>query len=164
LSAAHLVPDLLQPGLRIVFCGTALGTASARARAYYAGPGNKFWPTLHAVGLTPRRLEPAEYRELLDHGLGLTDLAKTRSGSDAEVGRAGFDVPRLVAGIEANRPGWLAFNGKNAAKHALGLERVSFGVQRQTLGGAQVFVLPSTSGAANAYWDIEQWQELARLA
>jgi G:T/U-mismatch repair DNA glycosylase len=42
----EVLPDLLRPGLRIVFCGTAAGTASARAGAYYAGPGNAFWPTL----------------------------------------------------------------------------------------------------------------------
>ena len=56
-----IVEDVIEPGLAVVFCGTALGAASARRRAYYAGPGNKFWPTLAAVGLTPRRLEPEEY-------------------------------------------------------------------------------------------------------
>ena len=53
MGAPVVIPDLIRPGLRIVFCGTALGAASARAGAYYAGPGNKFWPTLHEVGLTP---------------------------------------------------------------------------------------------------------------
>ena len=52
----HLVPDLLAPGLDLVFCGTAPSPASFKARAYYANPGNAFWPTLHAVGLTPERL------------------------------------------------------------------------------------------------------------
>ena len=43
---AEVLPDILQPGLRVVFCGTAAGRASAKARAYYAGPGNSFWKTL----------------------------------------------------------------------------------------------------------------------
>jgi len=55
-----VLPDVLAPGLAIVFCGTAVGTVSARRRAYYAGPGNAFWPTLHRVGLTPRQLLPEE--------------------------------------------------------------------------------------------------------
>ena len=52
----NVLPDLIAPNLRIVFTGTAVGSASAHAGAYYAGPGNAFWPTLHAVGLTPRLL------------------------------------------------------------------------------------------------------------
>jgi hypothetical protein len=69
-----VLPDVLGPGLRVVFCGTAVGSASAKRGAYYAGPGNKFWPTLHAIGLTPRRLMPEEFRSVLDYGIGLTDL------------------------------------------------------------------------------------------
>src|SRR5277367_4280040 len=53
--ARHLVPDLLAPGLDLVFCGTAPSPASYKARAYYANPGNAFWTTLNAVGLTPER-------------------------------------------------------------------------------------------------------------
>jgi TDG/mug DNA glycosylase family protein len=159
-----VISDVVAPGLRIVFCGTALGSASARRSAYYAGPGNKFWPTLHAIGLTARQLAPEEYPELLTYGLGLTDICKTRAGSDAEVGRDAFDVPRLRGLIEAAGPAWLAFNGKNAAKAALGLERVGYGAIGATFGRAPAFVLPSTSGAANRYWDIAPWHELAERA
>jgi TDG/mug DNA glycosylase family protein len=163
VSAGAIVEDVIEPGLRVVFCGTALGTESARRRAYYAGPGNKFWPTLFAVGLTPRRLEPEEYPEVLEHGIGLTDLCKSRSGSDAEIGRSGFDVGALVRKVEANEPEWLAFTSKNAAKNGLGLKAVDYGVQDDRLGGSQVFVLPSPSGAANGHWDVAPWRELAGL-
>ena len=64
-----VLPNLIAPNLRILFTGTAVGSASARAGAYYAGPGNAFWPTLHTLGLTPRRLEPSEYRTLLELSL-----------------------------------------------------------------------------------------------
>ena len=36
-----VLPDVLAPGLRIVFCGTAVGVTSAQLGAYYARPGNK---------------------------------------------------------------------------------------------------------------------------
>ena len=98
-----ILPDVLAPGLRIVFCGSGAGAASAARGAYYAGPGNKFWPTLHAVGLTPRRLAPEEFASVLEYGIGLTDLAKTRSGPDTQV-RGGYDVERLRAVIAANAP------------------------------------------------------------
>ena len=93
---APILPDVLAPGLRVVFCGYAPGTASARAGAYYAGPGNRFWLTLHEVGLTPLLLLPAEFARLPEFGLGLTDASKTASGSDREVGRRGVDPARLA--------------------------------------------------------------------
>lgn len=159
--SAELLDDVIAPGLRAVFCGTALGAASARIGAPYAGPGNKFWPTLHTIGLTPRRLDPAEFRELPRWGIGLTDLCKTRSGSDAEIGSGGFDVPRLAALMEENAPACLAFNGKRAAQAALGRRRVEYGRQDAALGGVPTYVLPSTSGAASGHWDIEWWRRFA---
>ena len=57
-------------------------------------------------------------------------------------------------------PANLAFNGKNAARGALERD-VTYGPQEEQLGGAAVWVLPSTSGAARRFWDIGPWQELA---
>lgn len=155
-----VLPDALRPGLRVVFCGTAAGTASARAKAYYAGPDNRFWLTLHEVGLTPIQLAPAEFERLPELGIGLTDICKQRHGSDAEVGTVEFEVDGLASRISAAEPANLAFNGKNAARGAL--ERgVEYGVQPEQIGGATLWVLPSTSGAARGYWDIDPWRELA---
>ena len=156
----EVLRDVLEPGLRVVFCGTAPGTASAKAGAYYAGPGNAFWQTLHLTGLTPTQLEPGDFRLLPTYGIGLTDICKVRYGSDEEVGTGEFDVSGLQARIADAEPGILAFNGKNAARGAL--ERaVGFGPQPEQLGGAAVWVLPSTSGAARRFWDIDPWYELA---
>jgi double-stranded uracil-DNA glycosylase len=156
-----VLPDILTPGLRVVFCGTAPGTASARAGAYYAGPGNRFWIALHEVGLTPVLLAPAEFTRLPEFGIGLTDISKTASGSDQEVGRQGFDPARLAAAIAAASPTHLAFNGKNAARGTLG-RPVDYGRQPERIGGATTWVLPSTSGAARGFWDIDPWRDLAR--
>jgi TDG/mug DNA glycosylase family protein len=157
---APILPDVLAPGLRVVFCGTAPGTASARAAAYYAGPGNRFWTTLHEVGLTPILLAPAEYTRLPEFGIGLTDISKTASGSDQEVGRRGVDPEDLAVRIAAAGPSHVAFNGKNAAQRAMG-RAVDYGKQQEQIGGATVWVLPSTSGAARGFWDIGPWRDLA---
>ena len=154
------LPDVLEPGLRIVFCGTAAGTVSARAGAYYAGPGNQFWPTLHQIGLTPRQLRPSEYPDLPRYGIGLTDVCKAKAGPDRGLGSGGFDVPRLIVLLEQHRPHAIAFNGKRAAQIVLG-RNVDYGPQHERIAGARVFVLPSTSGAARGFWDVRHWQELA---
>jgi len=158
---SEVLRDVLEPGLRVVFCGTAAGTASAKARAYYAGPGNAFWQALHLIGLTPTELVPAEFERLPEYGIGLTDVCKTSSGSDAEVGTVEFDVAGLQERIAAAEPANLAFNGKNAARGALERD-VAFGPQEEQIGGAAVWVLPSTSGAARRYWKLGPWEELAR--
>ena len=156
-----VLPDVLGPGLRIVFCGSAAGAVSARVGAYYAGPGNKFWPTLHRVGLTPRLLAPAEFRTVMDYGIGLTDLCKTESGADADLSRQADDAAALSAKITRYEPAVLAFNGKRAARVFLGAETLDYGEQARRIGGTAIHVLPSTSGAARRWWDETFWRRVA---
>lgn len=158
-----ILPDVLEPGLRVVFCGTQAGAVSARRGAYYAGPGNKFWPVLQQIGLVPVRLQPEEFRTLPRYGIGLTDVAKRTSGPDSALRGGHFDVAGFAARIAANRPRILAFNGKRAAQAALGVNegRLAYGLQAHGLADADIYVLPSTSGAAAGFWSIEPWKQLA---
>ena len=161
-----VLPDVLAPGLRVVFCGTAASAVSARAGAYYANPQNKFWTMLHLIGLTPRLLQPAEFRELPTWGIGLTDVAKTASGMDREIAPHHYDAARLVAAITRFAPGVLAFTSRRAAAAALGLRSTSglrYGLHDDLrVGTTRICVLPSPSGAAVRWWDVEPWRELAR--
>lgn len=158
----HILPDVLRPGLALVFCGTAAGKRSAAERAYYAHPGNMFWRALHASGLTPRLLAPAEYPLLPGYGLGLTDLAKRHAGNDDELPRDAFDVPALRAKIERYAPGVIAFTSKAAARAGLG-RAAAYGLQSETIGATRLFVLPSPSGQARGHWDLAPWLALAAL-
>jgi len=157
----HVLPDVLGPGLRVVFCGSAAGAVSARAGAYYAGPGNRFWPTLHRVGLTPRLLAPAEFSTVLRYGIGLTDLCKTESGADASLSREADDANALAAKIARYRPAILAFNGKRAAGVFLDAATIDYGEQAERIGETAIHVLPSTSGAARRWWDETFWRRVA---
>jgi TDG/mug DNA glycosylase family protein len=158
-----ILPDLLSTGLRVVFCGTAAGTASAMAGAYYAGPGNRFWSILHECGLTPRRLAPREFRLLPEWGIGLTDVCKTAHGMDHEIAADAFDPARLRTVLDEVRPHTVAFNGKKAARLALRLRDsapIDLGPTAHTLGATPAWVLPSTSGANARYWDAAPWHAL----
>jgi double-stranded uracil-DNA glycosylase len=154
---------VLEPGLRIVFCGTAAGAVAARLGAPYAGPGNRFWWVLHETGLTPRELRPAEFRALPRYGLGLTDVAKFTSGSDSSLVRTDFEPAAVVAKVEWYAPGILAFVGKRAAHEVLGRGH-DYGRQDVHIGVTEVWIVPSTSGAARGTWDMHPWQELAAFA
>ncbi len=152
-----VLPDVLAPGLDVVFCGSAVGDASAEAGAYYAGPGNKFWPTLHEIGLTETELRPKDYPLVLTYGIGLTDMNKKESGSDSSLSRDADDATGLRGKIDEYRPAFLAFNGKRAAEAFFGA-KVAYGRQPEPLGTTVVHVLPSTSGAARGSWDLRHWQ------
>lgn len=160
--ADPILPDLLQPGLRLVFCGTAAGRRSAEEGAYYAHPGNLFWRTLHTVALTPRLFAPAEFPLLPSLGIGLTDLAKHHMGNDDELPRGAFDVEALQTRITHHAPRLLAFTSKAAARAALG-RPAGYGLQPERMGDTQLFVLPSPSGQARGHWQLEPWQRLAAL-
>lgn len=131
---------------------------------YYAGQGNKFWGTLYDVGLTREPLSPRRYRKLLEYKIGLTDLSKTRSGMDSDIRRYDYDRQGLFEKIVKYEPGYFCFNGKKAAKVFLGRD-VMYGLQPERIEDSitRFYVAPSTSGAANRYWDISYWEELAEL-
>lgn len=163
---AFVLPDVLAPGLRVVFCGTAPGTRSARDGAYYAHPGNYFWRTLFAVGLTPRLLAPAEFRDVPQFGIGLTDVAKHAFGSDAELPATAFDAAALHHKLARWQPRIVAFTSKNAARAGLGLRAhsMAYGEQAARIAGCRAWVLPSPSGQARGFWSVEPWRELALAA
>jgi len=159
-----VLPDVLRPGLRAVFCGTAAGTASALAGAYYAHPGNRFWRVLHTIGMVPRQLHPSEFALLVQWRLGLTDVAKRASGADRDLPPGCFDRSGFAARIMAAAPGVVAFNGKAAARAATGLRTdLPYGPLALANGLPPGFVLPSTSGAASGFWDEGPWRDLARI-
>ena len=159
----YLLPDLLLPNLKLVFCGTAPSKASAAAKAYYAKPGNKFWASLHAVSITPRRLAPHEYPALLALGVGLTDLCKVHSGTDAQLPKGAFDIAAFERKLRKYRTRVVAFTSKNAAQNYFG-HAVRYGwypaSQATTPATTRFFVLPSPSGLATRFFNIEIWQEL----
>jgi TDG/mug DNA glycosylase family protein len=159
-----VLPDVLQPGLRLVICGTAAETVSAAIGLYYAGAGNKFWSVLHEVGLTKTELRPREYAVLLHNGIGLTDMAKHACGPDADLPSGCFDVGTLRSRLEECQPRALGFNDKKAASVFFGVRtsKLFYGRQLSSIGLTLIYVPPSTSGAGSRYWHIEPWHEMAR--
>ncbi|MBC9175405.1 mismatch-specific DNA-glycosylase [Pseudoroseomonas ludipueritiae] len=157
-----VLPDLLRPGLRLVFCGSAPGAVSAARGAYYAHPGNRFWRVLHEAGLTPRRLSPHEYPLLLGLGIGLTDMAKHASGNDADLPPDAYDPEGFRQRILAVEPAAVAFTAKAPAAAFLGRRTgaLPYGRVEGLLGFPAIWVMPSTSGQASRFWDDRPWHAL----
>lgn len=156
-----MLPDLLKKNLRVVICGTAVANYSAKVGSYYAGAGNKFWRVLFEVGLTPVTLNSKDDQKLLKYGIGLTDMAKNKAGPDSKIPCHAFDIERFEEKIQKYCPKVVCFNGKKAAKIYLRKKNVEFGLQKEQIGSTHLFVAPSTSGAANRWWDQKLWQKLS---
>jgi double-stranded uracil-DNA glycosylase len=158
--SASAVPDVLAPGLRVLFCGINPGRWSAAAGAHFANPRNDFWRLLHDAGFMPELLAPDRQFELPAFGYGLTNAAaRTTSGSgDLRRGDFAGADERLAALAEELRPEWIAFVGKEAYRGIFN-ERPELGVQERALGDTRLFVLPSTSpaNAAVPYAERLRW-------
>jgi TDG/mug DNA glycosylase family protein len=150
LAAARntTIPDVIAPGLRVLFAGINPSLYSAATGCHFARPGNRFWPALHASGFTPRRLRPGEQQLLPGWGLGITNVAARATAradelSEAELQAGGEILAALAARTSA---GWLAVLGITAYRAAFGRPKAAAGPQPGTLGGAKVWVLPNPSG------------------
>jgi len=142
------VPDVLGPGLRVVFCGINPGFVSAEAGAHFANPRNDFWRLLHEAGFTPRLYAPEEQFSVLELGIGLTNAAYRTTRGSSDLRRADFAGAheRLLELALEYHPRALAFVGKEAFRGAFG-RRADHGPQQETLDDVGTYVLPSTSPA-----------------
>lgn len=157
----RLLPDILEPGLRVVFCGINPGLLSAAVGHHFARPGNRFWPALHASGFTPRLVAPHEQEILPSLGLGLTNVVARASAAADELSkeeiREGGEA--LRAKMLHFRPRWLAVLGMGAYRVAFDRPKATIGPQAEAIGDTRVWVLPNPSGL-NAHY---RPPELARL-
>ncbi|MFE8602462.1 G/U mismatch-specific DNA glycosylase [Archangium violaceum] len=155
------MPDLIAPGLKVLFCGINPSVYSAVVGHHFARPGNRFWPALHASGFTDRLLAPSEQEALLTLGYGITNVVDQATVSadvlTAEELAAGGR--QLEAKVRRYRPRCVAVLGIGAWRTAFGHPQASLGAQPWTLGGTRVWVLPNPSGL-NAHY---RPGDLARL-
>ena len=162
------VRDVITPGLRVLFCGINPGLYSGATGHHFARPGNRFWPTLYQAGFTPRLLAPAEERELLVSGYGITNLVAraTAMADDLATEELVAGQRRLRAKVKRYQPQVVALLGIGAYRTAFAQRTVVLGQQPEGLGNASVWVLPNPSGL-NAHYqlaDLVQHFQLLRQA
>jgi len=149
------VPDVLAPNLRVLFCGINPGLYSAAVGHHFARPGNRFWKALHAAGFTDRLLGPERERELLDAGIGITNLVAraTAAANELQKRELRSGARTLERKVRSHRPAALAVLGIDAFRVSFGERAVIIGRQPHALAGAAVWVLPNPSGL-NAHYQL----------
>ena len=147
-AVGRQLPDVIGPGLRVLFCGINPGLYSAAVGHHFARPGNRFWPALHAGGFIERLLAPSDDHLLSAAGYGLTNLVDRATASARELTAAELiaGLANLERKVRRYCPSWIAFLGIGAYRTAFRRPRASLGRQTETFAGARVWVLPNPSG------------------
>lgn len=156
-AAGRTIPDLVGPGLRVLFSGINPSLYSAATGHHFARPGNRFWPALHRAGFTPRQLHPSEQFELPAMKLGITNVVARATARADELSAAELvEGGAILAALAAEwQPLYLAILGVTAYRTAFGRRAAVIGPQPETIGGMPVWVLPNPSGL-NAHWNLDQ--------
>ncbi len=160
-AAGRTVDDVIAPGLKVLFCGINPGLYTAAIGHHFGRPGNRFWPSLYAAGITPRLFTPYEERELLCLGYGITNIVPRASASADELTREELakGAQALIEKVHSYHPTTLAILGLSAYRTAFGIPKAVIGPQPHSIGETRVWVLPNPSGV-NAHY---QLVDLARL-
>lgn len=153
--------DVIGPGLDVLFVGINPGLYTTAIGHHFGKPGNRFWPALHRGGFTERLLSPYEDESLLERGLGLTNLVARTTANAAELTRDELTEGgrRLREKVRRYAPRIVAFVGMDAFRTAFGAKKAALGRQPERLEGADVWVLPSTSGL-NANYQLDDFARL----
>jgi TDG/mug DNA glycosylase family protein len=137
------------------------GLYSGATGHHFARPGNRFWKTLQAAGLTARVLQPWQEGELLDAGIGITNLVQRTTATAAELApdelRDG--AQRLRALVERYRPRVVACLGVTAYRIAFDRPQAVVGRQPERIAGSRLWVLPNPSGL-NAHYQLPALAEV----
>jgi TDG/mug DNA glycosylase family protein len=165
-AESRLLPDLIRPELDVLFCGINPSLYSAALQQHFARPGNRFWRTLHAAGFTERVLLPSEQAELLELGIGLTNVVARASASAAEL--TPLDYQRGCASLRRKlaryRPHSIAFLGLGAYRIAAQQPLATVGRQAELFAGVVAWALPNPSGLNAHYPPVELARCYAELA
>jgi TDG/mug DNA glycosylase family protein len=148
-----MLGPILGPSLRVLFVGINPSLRSAEVGHHFARPGNRFWPTLHAAGFTPRLLRPDQDGELPSYGIGVTNIAARPTRAAAELSRHELraGAMELEAVVRAHAPRLVAVVGLTAYRAAFDRPKAGWGLQREKIGERPVWVLPNPSGL-NAHY------------
>ncbi|MEZ4425971.1 MAG: G/U mismatch-specific DNA glycosylase [Gemmatimonadota bacterium] len=166
-ARTRTVPDLVGPGLRLLFCGINPGLWTAASGAHFAHPGNRFYKALHAAGITRDLLDvragfdAASRAALVDKGIGITNLVMRTTARADELDPDEFrkGAERLTRKVRRLRPRVLAFVGLGAYRTGFGRPTARVGEQDHRIGETAIWALPNPSGL-NAHYGLEALAEL----
>jgi len=167
-AAGKTLPDVIAPGLDVLFAGINPGLYTAAVQQHFGRPGNRFWPVLHRAGFTPRLFHPSEQRELLKLGYGITNVVARATAAADELQAAELieGATTLEKKVSRYKPRVLAIVGIGAYRTGFNRPRAGVGLQPETIGESAIWILPNPSGLnanytpdqlADTYRELREW-------
>ncbi|EEA01892.1 Uracil-DNA glycosylase superfamily [Burkholderia sp. H160] len=152
-ASTQSLPDIIRPGLSILFCGINPGLRAASTGHHFAGRGNRFWKVLHRAGFTNEEFRPENDRQLLKHGYGLTAAVSRPTARADQLSKAEIQAAaaQFQLKIRHYSPRFIAFLGKVALAEMSGQRDIEWGLQADDFGGARAWVLPNPSGLNRSF-------------
>jgi len=164
-AAGKTLPDVIAPNLDVLFCGINPGLYTAAVQQHFGRPGNRFWPTLHRAGFTPRLFHPSEQRDLLELGYGITNVVARATAAADELTREELieGARILTRKVKRLAPRTLAIVGIGAYRAAFERPKAKLGLQEEKIGETRIWVLPNPSGLNANYQAAELTALFAEL-
>lgn len=148
------VPDLIGPGLKLLFVGINPGLWTAATQTHFAHPGNRFYPALTSAGIIERTIDRGEgmndedRQHLISRGIGITNIAhrataKASELTTAELREGGAELRKFV---QTHQPAVVAVAGITAYRSAFKQPKAAMGQQPENFEGCELWVVPNPSG------------------
>ena len=152
-SVGHSLPDILGPGLSVIFCGINPGLLAAASGHHFAGRNNRFWRVLYLSGFIPHPMGPEDGQTLLQYGYGLTTVVARPTRRADQLARK--EIEAVAAAFEQKiaqaSPRYIAFLGKQAISVLVGRRDLCWGLHPDCIGGARTWILPNPSGLNRSF-------------
>ena len=147
-AEGQTLPNLIAPGLKVLFVGINPGLYSGATGLHFARPGNRFWPALHLAGITPRQLQPWEEKELLALGYGITAMVRRATATAQELKPEEYrqGALNLEQTVRTYAPKLICFLGIGAYRTGFTCPKAQLGLQNEMLAGVPIWVMPNPSG------------------
>lgn len=146
-----MLPDIIDTRVQVLFVSAAPRRSWVESGHYHSESEDPFFGLLYDSELTPEKISPSAGVTLLNHGIGLTTLAKTKAVDDPDdLKPMDFATGRLIRLAFEFSLELICFEGTATYRYFFDRQG-EYGLRKETIGSAAVFIVPDSSTFKDAF-------------